>query len=293
MKSSVFIASIFGIGCAAFAAENRPTLKIETYPIVADSICNPERGTEFSSYVNPLREKYHLIRHMLPPAERPSMEWFSGTPLEKGKEGEADLETRDAGLGFFIRVKKASEDLREWKATDPQGIVWTLRETFAANPSLPDYKAGYEIGRADSSLLRFNAVDSRYPLPGLLGARLYGNDCVISYWDASIANRDGFVRADSSTFHIVVNGIDLNAQNGYQNCYEYHRFAGRPFFIFERDDQAGWFFDGKETPGQFDGIFHDACCEPGMWNPLYSDNQCDFFALRDGMWYYVVGSFEK
>jgi hypothetical protein len=259
MNFLVLIAALFGISSAAPAVDKASALKIETYPIVADSVCTPydRKMDEFNSYLRPIREKY---------ACRDCSRWADST---------------------VVFLKRTDDDNPLCRAAiGPDKTIWKICEE---RDTTSFFMADWAVFRSNSVIYRFRAPLTE-PIPSVY---IYDQNWILSYYWAHVVNRNWTITTDTTVFHVVVDGVDLNVQHGYDNCYVYFHFDGRPFYLFDRNGRVGWSYDDVETPDQFDEVFHAGCCGYGALNPSIHKEQFDFLALRDGIWYYVVGSVEE
>lgn len=87
--------------------------------------------------------------------------------------------------------------------------------------------------------------------------------------------------------HVLVDGHDLNKELGYDRVFNYRIMAGRPIFFFEKDGRVGLSYGGVVQPGRYEMVPHYWCCEPSLMNPVHSEYMVAFFAVREGVWYYV------
>jgi hypothetical protein len=87
---------------------------------------------------------------------------------------------------------------------------------------------------------------------------------------------------------LIVDGANWNQKEiGADEIFGFQMIAGKPFFFFKRDGTIGMWYDGLELPVTYDDIIHYRCCEPAAFNPRTSPSMAAFFALREGVWYYV------
>jgi hypothetical protein len=86
---------------------------------------------------------------------------------------------------------------------------------------------------------------------------------------------------------LVIDGKNINHQLGYDAIFNWVVLHGQPFFFFTKGQHTGIFFAGKEQDAAYDEVIHYKCCEPAAFNPGNELSIVWFYALRDGMWYYV------
>jgi len=63
--------------------------------------------------------------------------------------------------------------------------------------------------------------------------------------------------------------------------------AGRPFFFYLKDGLTGLHYNGAPLPFAYDHVVHQATGAAAIFNPGGNDQMVWFYALRDGLWYYV------
>jgi hypothetical protein len=86
---------------------------------------------------------------------------------------------------------------------------------------------------------------------------------------------------------LVIDGQNINQQLGYDSIFNWVVLQGQPFFFFTKGQRTGIFYAGKEQDAGYDQVIHYQCCEPAAFNPGSEASIVWFYALRDGMWYYV------
>jgi hypothetical protein len=91
---------------------------------------------------------------------------------------------------------------------------------------------------------------------------------------------------------LVVDGKIINQEMGYEEVFDWSILNGKPFYFYTRAGQTYLSYDGQDLPEVYDQVFHKACCEPSMFNVGSSKDMVWFYALKEGVWYYVeVGDF--
>lgn len=86
---------------------------------------------------------------------------------------------------------------------------------------------------------------------------------------------------------LLIDGVSALSPLGYDAIFAWQLIAGEPFFFFEQDGRIGMSYAGQVQPYQYDEVVHYQCCEPSMFNVGGNGTMVWFYALRDGMWYYV------
>ena len=94
---------------------------------------------------------------------------------------------------------------------------------------------------------------------------------------------------------VFIDGDNLNDALDYAKIFGWHLIDGKPFYFFidKEDGSTGVSYDGAVLEQEYEQVIHYACCEPAAFNPGFSERMVWFYALRDGMWYYVeMGVYE-
>ena len=86
---------------------------------------------------------------------------------------------------------------------------------------------------------------------------------------------------------LIVDGEIVNQAWGYDEIFGSRLLNGQPFYFGVRDGQTYLVYDGRPLPVKYDQVYHGMCCEPGAFNVSGNEQMVWFYALRDGIWYYV------
>lgn len=86
---------------------------------------------------------------------------------------------------------------------------------------------------------------------------------------------------------VIVDGVDLNANKNYQQVFNWQLINNQPFYFFTRGDIIRMNYAGEALPYTYDQVIHDQTGQTAMFNPGSNDQIVWFYALRDGLWYYV------
>jgi hypothetical protein len=123
------------------------------------------------------------------------------------------------------------------------------------------------------------------PILPLQGLWIYGD-----YWALEIV----FASPDVWAGQVFIDGELVNQSGGYDEAFGFQLLAGKPFFFYYRDGQAGLSYDGVEADLPYDNIPHYLCCSESVLNPVQAANMTAFFAQRGSDWYYVeLGNFSR
>jgi hypothetical protein len=90
--------------------------------------------------------------------------------------------------------------------------------------------------------------------------------------------------------HLIVDGEDVGEARGYDAAFGLSLIRGRPFYLFEHEGSVHISYDGQTLPEVYDEVYHNQCCEGSIHNVAAGEDVVWFHALRDGTWYFVVGS---
>jgi hypothetical protein len=86
---------------------------------------------------------------------------------------------------------------------------------------------------------------------------------------------------------VIIDGQDLNASLGSERIILWHILRGQPFFLFLKDGLTRISYAGQTLPYTYDAIVAGDTPETAIFSPGLSEDHVWFFALRDGLWYYV------
>lgn len=87
---------------------------------------------------------------------------------------------------------------------------------------------------------------------------------------------------------LIIDGEFLNEKLGFQEIFKWRLIDDKPAYLFHKDGRAGFSYDGKILPLEYQNIARYMCCGYAINNPYIGDHSAHFFAERDGVWYYVV-----
>lgn len=87
--------------------------------------------------------------------------------------------------------------------------------------------------------------------------------------------------------HLVIDGIDLNQTHGYDAIFNWQLIDGQPFYFYQKNGAVHLNYAGQDLPYNYDQIVHENTGELTIYNPGSTDHIIWFYALRDGLWYYV------
>jgi len=90
---------------------------------------------------------------------------------------------------------------------------------------------------------------------------------------------------------LIIDGEILNEKLGFQEIFLWRLIDDKPAYFFRNDGRAGFSYDGKIFPLEYQNIARYMCCGYSVNNPSIGDHSAHFFAERDGVWYYVVLKF--
>jgi hypothetical protein len=92
---------------------------------------------------------------------------------------------------------------------------------------------------------------------------------------------------------VLVDGKSLNRQLGYDEVFNWRLLDGQPFYFFRKGKKTSVSYTGATLPYRYEQVIHYACCEPAAFNVRNSAQMLSFYALREGIWYYVeAGRYE-
>jgi hypothetical protein len=86
---------------------------------------------------------------------------------------------------------------------------------------------------------------------------------------------------------VIVDGISIGPQLGFQKVFGLHIIRGQPFYFFQKDGKIGVSYAGNNLPQTYDEVIHYKCCEPALFNPNANDHMVWFWAVKGGDYYYI------
>jgi hypothetical protein len=87
---------------------------------------------------------------------------------------------------------------------------------------------------------------------------------------------------------LIKNGKVVNAELGVQEIFLWKPIDDQEFFFFRKDGRLGFFYGGEYYPLPYQDMARNLCCGYAVNNPLISYQDAHFFAMREGVWYYVI-----
>jgi hypothetical protein len=93
---------------------------------------------------------------------------------------------------------------------------------------------------------------------------------------------------------VIVDGASLNEQLGYRQIFNWREVHGQLFYFFTQGRRVHVSYAGQTLPQTYDEVVHNQCCEPSFFNVHTYADMVAFYALKDGVWYYVeMGVYEE
>jgi hypothetical protein len=86
---------------------------------------------------------------------------------------------------------------------------------------------------------------------------------------------------------LIHSGEVLNDSISYDEISNWMLADGKPVYLFRKGPWVGISYDGKVLPVYYEEIIHYQCCGLARYNPGNSPGYLDFFASREGVWYFV------
>ena len=91
--------------------------------------------------------------------------------------------------------------------------------------------------------------------------------------------------------HAIQDGKDLNQANHYDSVFQWHILNNQPFYFYTKNGLTRINYAGKDLPFVYDQVVHGDSLP--MFTPGDNGHIVWFYALRDGVWYYVeAGNFQ-
>ena len=279
------------------AAGKTPPLTVEEHAEVKDAVDKPTHF-EFNQRITPQVFEKHMALRNLPPNEKAAAvnavlesfgyalrhnpplssytyqlfkneqlvlddvgPFWQATQREDGSDFVLPLET---GQGKLVLVSR--EKMEDWGSVFPPPIYFGNELIVAQEDN------GKEVVRrlSDDQVLYSQPVTSS---PVEMPIKTFE-----AWQDHWVLEADGV---------LVIDGQNINQQLGYDAIFNWVVLQGQPFIFFTKGQRTGIFFAGKEQNAAYDEVIHYQCCEPAAFNPGHELSIVWFYALRDGMWYYV------
>jgi hypothetical protein len=168
--------------------------------------------------------------------------------------------------------------LPAWR-DDYSGIEVTLgEETLVAAEHFDSGQAWVTVTRDGEELYRIEAGMGS-PIPALQGFFVYDGAWVL---ETNFCAEDRPFQGN-----VIVDGVLLNEQEGYQIAFGAQILAGRLFYFFQKDGHIDAWYDGQVLPLGYDEVPHYHCCSESVINPYPFQEMVAFFGVRDGTWTFV------
>ncbi|MCL7453404.1 MAG: hypothetical protein M8467_10195 [Anaerolineae bacterium] len=149
-----------------------------------------------------------------------------------------------------------------------------------------DPEAGYVIvARNDEQVARIPVGATGGAIPSLWGLWAYdGHWAVETAWVDVV--QSGNVFTSTATGQVVVDGVSLNDELGYDETFGFQTLGGKPFYFFEHQATVDASYDGVDIPLGFDEVLHLLCCSAAAFNPGAHPNVVTFYGRKGDTWYY-------
>lgn len=92
--------------------------------------------------------------------------------------------------------------------------------------------------------------------------------------------------------HVIVNGVDLNKVSASDDVFNWQIVNGQPLYFYARNGVIHLNYAGSDLPYTYDRVIHGNQGDTAIFNPGKNARMVWFYALRDGLWYYIeAGNF--
>ncbi|MDD3827099.1 MAG: hypothetical protein PHY79_14125 [Anaerolineae bacterium] len=98
--------------------------------------------------------------------------------------------------------------------------------------------------------------------------------------------QSGNIFTSTTTGQVVMDGVSLNEDLGYDETFSFQTLGGKPFYFFERQGVVDVSYDGVDIPLGFDEVPHLFCCSAAAFNPQAHPNLVSFYRRKGDTWYY-------
>jgi hypothetical protein len=106
--------------------------------------------------------------------------------------------------------------------------------------------------------------------------------------DITFTDGKVIVKVDKTTYDVIWDGVSLNATQGYQASFAFQLLAGKPFYLFLRDDQVWLNYAGEEILLGYDEVKLNYCCMSEPPAPSHYEKMITFYATQGDQLYFVV-----
>lgn len=192
-----------------------------------------------------------------------------------------DLESRDFLLPFVTlageKLVASASGIYPWNArTGAESSALTYYGEAVAYAQSTGGKASVYAG--PSLLYPESEPQANNPRAPSDGAR------ALITWGGPQANQHWALEQDG---RVVVDGEDLAARHQAERVYEFRVLDGRPLYFYDKDGLTFMNFDGRDLHYNYDQVVYQNSGDLSVFNPGASGRVMWFYALRDGLWYYV------
>ncbi|MFC2170706.1 hypothetical protein ACFLQJ_01865 [Calditrichota bacterium] len=242
---------------------------------------------------------FKLLEYPLVPADSAvgSSEWINKLrearlKLESDKSGvvRAEIETiqisesKSKIKGAFQALPNS--DNPHWQAKISRKESWELLKTGPIKASPNVKNSVFELRKNDEKIFGFRAAREEAKPDGIQGVRIFDDGWALEYAEFStgiVNNEPGH----TLNYRIVIDGKQLKDEKHYRSCYGYVRYNNKPFYFFHRGGKIGWNYAGKPHPQIWNAVAHNIDETMPLNNINYPPDGPEFFAIRDGMWYFT------
>ncbi len=200
---------------------------------------------------------------------------FWPVSVKNGSSSSISQAERDFLLPFVTlsgsRLVASTSGIHPWLGQDTQpvfnGDQIAYADTYDSQASLIAGPNGLYNGSTSSSAAQKTAPDPSNPPSDL---HTWGK-----HW-ALVTNGQA-----------TLDGQDLNKALGYASVFDWQIIAGQPCYFYTRSGITHINFAGQDLPYTYDQIVHGNPGDLSIFNPGSNGHILWFYALRDGLWYYV------
>jgi hypothetical protein len=86
---------------------------------------------------------------------------------------------------------------------------------------------------------------------------------------------------------VILDGRDLNAAHQYEQVFDFRVLDGEPLYFYVKDGLTHMHYAGGSLPYVYDQVIFHPSGPLQAFNPGSAGSLVWFYALRDGLWYYV------
>lgn len=284
-------------------ARTKVHLTVEEYPMVEQSSDNPTHA--------------QFIEHLPPAVTARRADWRSAKPEDAIHLPNQALNLFDYRLAMNPHVPFRAYALYQGEQLVQANILhfWPVTLNAAGDDFLLPFEtlAGDRLVASRSGLSGWPGIDSQETSPPVfIGDRLAfaaidnsqvsvqaGGQVLYSLPELTPSVPGRLVSwsghwALETDGNVIVDGQSLNESLQSERIFQWQTIHAEPFFFYTKNGLTRMNYAGRSLPYIYDQVITGDTPETALFRPGGNEHMVWFFALRDGLWYYVeAGVFEE